>query len=394
MISFFIKKVSNKIFRNAFVYFLLALQVAIGCAFFGFSMNHFLSTKNVEDYYQKRYTETVGTLEVFKNDPAQVGISFHDLLYIQSIFPEANIHFRAKSMFFVQEDDAIPTYYLMFTNDPLFNFSEPCAYAGADVLAVMERLGVVHDINSTIVLQNGILTLPDINTQLPVYEITWEMGTQKEPFFPADGIESGLDYSKTLFLPASLLTNDFRASVLYDDVSFETKGIEHLDEKLGEVLSSLAQKHPGIQYDYSYPLLTMNNFLKDLTFTSKALGMLGTILLIELTIGFSGVVILFIQKRKKELAICSAVGAPKSILIAEILLEVGVIYCIGGIGGILGGIFLTETNSIQNSVVAIKNQGISVLIVVIICLLCTFITSFPLIIKIAKLNVDDILREV
>lgn len=394
MISFFIKKISNKIFRNAFVYFLLTLQIAIGCAFFSFAMNHFLSVKKVEYYYEKRYTETFITLEVSKSNPAQLGISFSDFLYIQSIFPETNIHFRTKSMFFVEEDDAIPTYYLMFTNDPSFDFDEPCAYAGADIAAAIKRLGVVHDINSTILIKNNILTLLDINTKLPVHEISWGMDSEKEPLFPADGIESGLDYRKTLFLPASLLSDDFKTSVLYDDVGFEAKNIAQLDEKLSRVLSTLAQKHPDIQYDYGHPLLTMNDFLKDLTFAAKALGTLGTIFLIELTIGFSGVVMLFIQKRKKELAICSAIGATKNTLIAEILVEVGFIYCAGGICGILGGILLTKTNSIQNSVVAIKSQGTSVIIIFIICLLCTLISSFPLIIKIARLNVDDILREV
>ncbi|AEV67932.1 FtsX-like permease family protein [Acetivibrio clariflavus] len=105
----------------------------------------------------------------------------------------------------------------------------------------------------------------------------------------------------------------------------------------------------------------------------------------------SGLFVLTINKRKREIAICLALGANKNVVYYEIILEMGIIAFLGTLLGILGSLILLlrgfEIATVvvfPNSIVIAALFGLSVFSVII--------SSIPVLISIKKLMPIEILR--
>lgn len=98
----------------------------------------------------------------------------------------------------------------------------------------------------------------------------------------------------------------------------------------------------------------------------------------------SGLFVLTINKRKKEIAICLALGANKVVVYCEIILEMSIIALMGTALGIVGSLFLLS-NDFEIATVVVSSSNAVVLGLFVLSIFSVIISSIPVLISI-KVN--------
>jgi ABC-type antimicrobial peptide transport system permease subunit len=124
---------------------------------------------------------------------------------------------------------------------------------------------------------------------------------------------------------------------------------------------------------------------------SVAFNFIVIVLLIIILIGLSGLFVLTINKRKKEIAICLALGANKVVVYCEIILEMSIIALMGTALGIVGSLFLLS-NDFEIATVVVSSSNAVVLGLFVLSIFSVIISSIPVLISIKKLMPIEILR--
>nr|WP_243426100.1 FtsX-like permease family protein [Mordavella massiliensis] len=109
-----------------------------------------------------------------------------------------------------------------------------------------------------------------------------------------------------------------------------------------------------------------------------------------MAVGYAGILKLFFLKRRSELAICSACGAPRRSIVKEVILEIAAI-CLGGcVIGTGVGTILTETVELG---LPVRPDLRSCLIALVLALTMTFLQSVLVLLPLKQGGIYAALRE-
>ena len=163
---------------------------------------------------------------------------------------------------------------------------------------------------------------------------------------------------------------------------------------LNEVLNILNESH-GDTFAYSLgsEFALFLNASDRAAEEAMAFNFIAAVLLLIVLIGLSGLFVLIINRRKREIAISLALGATKGRVYLECLLEMSILAVTGSAMGILASVMLLSKGFESAAVVTYPNVTVS-LTLTGLSLLVAVVSTIPVFISIKKLMPIEILRTV
>ena len=204
---------------------------------------------------------------------------------------------------------------------------------------MMEYLGLAPDqiyigseiINTAATLQRTVGNTLQIQADRVYLEGTWytflPTPTGMQPVLPRDGmVIMDTPLSHAIIIPGDhekrLLTQTYMSTMMY----YTTIGGDNPTEDILDFLSGL---HPDVTFTAMPQKATYDKWSGDVAIARKTINWVAQFSLCIICVGTIGVLMQLVLMRKKQLAICVALGASKARLFFELLIETG-FYCIWG----------------------------------------------------------------
>jgi ABC-type antimicrobial peptide transport system permease subunit len=385
-----IRRILQRIQKNALTYFVLALEMAVGITFIVYALNHFYSSLERQQILEQMLTNQSASLQVYSKKDAdteldEMAISYNDYKQIQRISNGKAKYYAIKNDIGFNESDVIDVK-VVYTDIGRESFNNHVALYGENL-----KKSIIYDNVGNfelIKIENQKLKTLDNQKE---YELEDIPDKYKKITLPRSLTDKDVSLSDCILLPPEDYTNfeseDLANFMLYIDLKNE----KNCEKILDEVLKYLRQVHgESYTYEFNNPLTEYKKSSESLTELSRYFGRMAVVMLAILLIGFTGIVKIFMKKREKELAINMALGASKKILIMELFLEVLSICTLGSIIGIFIGNLLTLRVDI--AVFDITFHWESAALCSILGLISTILITMSSIKKISKMKPIELLR--
>lgn len=146
------------------------------------------------------------------------------------------------------------------------------------------------------------------------------------------------DYVPTfVYLPYTTAA-DLRNSDGFDQIVIKEKANYDSDKTGSQIVKLLGQKHIGSSYQVSNMLKQKQKLSNILGIITLVISLVGAISLFVAGIGIMTVMLVSVNERMREIGIKKAIGAKKTTIMFEFLLEALIISLIGGIIGVALGV--------------------------------------------------------
>lgn len=387
--SFLIKKIFSKLRHNAGVYAFLVLEFALGVSFLVFARNAELSVKELQDYYYKNYTATTVSMTV---DAAQtlgrLGITPQDVQLVQGQFPTAQLRYQLIQYVDFLCEGSVTGCKAVYCDLPEFAETADTVFAGKNAMRILTS-GVTEDLAQNYRIEGNTLVVQ--GRRLALQPLPARLAGEQRAVFPTV-FSSFFSLDDALLLPVwqdGLTLPQTNLATLEWDVA----GQPDADKKLGFIQEALYQAHEGYySFRIEYPLRDFEKNIADGLRLHFIAGKLGGLMFLELLIGFSGLMLLFLKKREKELAICLAVGAKRWALALELLCELGAICALGFAVGAIVGSAMTELSNRPDLALQTHTYASALLPGLAAAVFVTLISAAPMLYKIYTAQPDRILR--
>lgn len=389
--SFLLKKVLNKLWRNAAAYLFLICEFALGVSFLVFARNGALSVQGLQTYYDTHYTATTVSISpnpVGGNAGNELSITPEDVRYVQRQFPQAEMRYQVMLPVNFLQNGEVRGIYVMYCDLPEFAGEPQIALAGKTVMDLLES-GVREDLGRMCVLDE---TSMQLNGQTFLLKpLPKHLAGEKGTMFPIS-VGAFFSLEDTILLPM-----DQAGAALpetgYAMLEWDIAGQEGAQKKLGMIQETLLQTHQkSYSYEIQYPWRFFERSVADSLRLQTIAGKLGILMFFELLIGFSGLMLLFLKKREKELAVCLAMGAKRRSLAAELFLEIGAVCGLGAAIGVAAGNAMTVISNKPEYMLQTQVHASAAVPAVLAAILVTAISAAPMLHKIYTAQPDRILR--
>lgn len=175
------------------------------------------------------------------------------------------------------------------------------------------------------------------------------MGKEYQTFKVIGIVESGSsllynlvgEYIPTFIYIPYTSAEDLRESSGFDELMIKESKNYDADKTGALVTNLLAKKHVGNTYVASNMIKQKQRFSNILGIITIVISAVGAISLIVAGLGIMTVMLVSVNERTREIGIKKAIGAKKSVIMFEFLLEALLITIIGGIIGIAMGIMIS-----------------------------------------------------
>ncbi|MEG0650290.1 MAG: ABC transporter permease [Oscillospiraceae bacterium] len=395
--SFFILKVFRKLQRNLAIYTVLALELAIGVAFIVYAVSAKISVDEPLKFYKENYPETLVELTSSTGSDALNQIAADDIAVLQEKLQGFALKTLVPASFFTRADGILETNFVVYQALP--DLPQNQCYYGATLADELRVNGTIKDafgryeLTSTELIdkmQNLRFSITALPAKYANTIDTLNLGGRTNN---SDDAIHTFAYADSIFLPQAY-AEKARNGALLTHYLWDTNVATNAEDLMAQALAYLAPRYPQIDLIFRYPGKELVRTTQDMLGTSKMFGAIGWLVIAEMTIGFTGVILLFMQRRRQELAICMAIGARRSILSAELLAEIGTFCAIGCGVGAWCGYLLTSIEGARyvGGIVDFHPRSAAILIGLAVGIVCTLFASLPLLYKIGTEQTDVLLR--
>jgi ABC-type antimicrobial peptide transport system permease subunit len=202
------------------------------------------------------------------------------------------------------------------------------------------------------------------------------------------------DLDNYLFIPleyADIKINNYHSEVTFGMAS--KQGNARDLKAAYDLYIRLFERNNG-QYYYIYNTLTdsLELSLMDVKNKLYQLIIMSVTALAAVSVGIAGLLMIIIKRRKRELAICFALGATKKHLITELFLESAILTLFGGTGGVCLAYLIIELKIFTFPAFIIEQNYFIMFICILISFLISVIGTILPVMKIKKLMPMQILK--
>ena len=389
--SFLLKKGINKLWRNAVAYLFLVLEFALGVSFLVFARNGSLSVQGLQNYYDTHYTPTTVSISPSprgENAGRELSITPEDVRYVQRQFPQTEIRYQVMQPLDFLQDGEVKRAYVVYCSLPEFAKAERIAFLGKNVRNLLQE-GARGDLGKVCAFNGRSL---ELNGRSFVIEpLPKRLSGEKATAFPLS-VDALFSLEDAILLP--IWQEDAALPETgYAMLEWDISGQESAQKLLGAIQETLQKNHQkSYSYEIQYPQRFFERSVSDLLRLQRIAGKLGGMMFFELLIGFSGLMLLFLKKREKELAICLAMGAKRRTLAAELFFEIGVVCGLGAAIGIAAGNTMTMIFNKPQYMLQTRIYASASLPAILAAILVTVISAIPMLYRIYTAEPDRILR--
>lgn len=360
----------QKIRAHKWVYVLIEMQIIVGVVILMVCSHSFLSAwQKMNDYLELAQTEAVeisiyGKSSQDSTTETTAPFSSQDYKYALSLYPQANsVTCIAAATCPIGSDKMV---YLVGIAPHLFNslfdieMTGSCAYLSSEL---RNELGSgtyengEHDIildtvpkSSSLRISTTQYSLCDLPSSAPK-EISLSLN---------EGLN--LDVCQCVFIDMSLFPDDLYANFVLLRLPDDEESIRFLEY--------LQQQH-GLYYTYTMRHLQadVQKSMEDLSNNTDLLFIVSIILFIVVATGLIGILLIFTNSRKKDMAIAQVYGASGKQIRTEFFIEIAFLYIVGCFIGIcVSGVLVP---SFSTALFVVRFQPLSIIIGITLALLCT-----------------------
>ncbi|MBE5966535.1 MAG: FtsX-like permease family protein [Lachnospiraceae bacterium] len=170
--------------------------------------------------------------------------------------------------------------------------------------------------------------------------------------------------------------------------SSDAKEMANITYGIKEYLQSI---HSNYQYNFDDPIYNFISLVDDKKSEANIAIFISMLLMLTITIGLSGVFIMMVDERKKEIAISCSLGCTKFNIIMEILLELTIVIAASTLLG-LSISYLILRNGLDMDGIIIYMNKMTPIILVALSILFEMIVIIPSVWMINKFTPIEILR--
>lgn len=368
--SYLIYRAFQRIRIHKWVYMLVELQILIGVVILMICCHSFLSAKQKMNEYLELTQNDMVEIQVYPNqsngDISETAVPFSsiDYQYATSLYPQTeSVNCIAAATWPIDSDILVyivgvaPNYF-----DSLFDveMNDSCAYLSSKLFNTLELKTYKdekHDISLHI--QSNSATLQTANTQFSLCDLP---SSSPEQIFLSLNEGLNLDVDQCIFIDMALFPDTLRANLIQLRLPNDTTAVQLLDY--------LRQQH-GSAYTYTLQNLRADaqKRMDDLGNNSELLFVISIMLFVVVATGLIGILLIFTNSRKQDMAITQVYGATGTQIRIEFLCEVNILYAFGyGFGSLLSGALAPLFST---ALFPVQFQPVSLIIGAFLVLLCT-----------------------
>ena len=220
-------------------------------------------------------------------------------------------------------------------------------------------------------------------------EITNE---DKELYFNSFGItninENKFDLKESIIIPIKAYNNEKFFSDKKIIIKFKN---EFNFEVINEIVEYLKNSNKNYNYTAVFPEENYYNSLEQELMIFIILFVIGIFILLIISLGLIGILLIFTNRRISEVAVVIACGAYRKKIYTEFLMST---FCVIGLGGFIGGIIgcIIALTCISYQQFNINFHPIVIIFCIMLSLLITIIGSILPILRVQKLKPMEILQ--
>lgn len=389
-------RVFQKLKINKKIYSVIAIELAIGITVVLCGISSAYSAKSrLEQYKQQigeqgvaiEYSErnefastelpiTVEDYEIIKKEYNELDISY--LLYTHSIY-QTQESFNVKNVTFISMDDN--SFFRFFGFTP----QDETIYLGAQVADDLQNEGSTF-FENWISWNGSYIEIGNVN----IADVMRLNSLEKSIFVE---LLVDLEVETMIILPEKYM-DILEINVeeqLTPCLRFVSVTDESESDAMPDIIQTLQDRHPDYSYHVSEQYLELQKSISDLTQEIRLFVWMAWFVLIITTVGIVGILLIYMEKRKREFAIILALGGTHGTIFKEIFLEIFVLCFISGFISLIAAIMIIP--HLSTSVFTAYFHWISVVVMLAIVLLITIISCICMIFGIRDIYPAKILKK-
>ncbi|MDE6750646.1 MAG: hypothetical protein K2K21_16530 [Lachnospiraceae bacterium] len=394
--KYLIYRAFQKLWINKKVYFVIALEAAIGITVVLCGISSAYSAKSRLELYKQQIGEQGIVIECSKNEyfaNTESPITVEDYEIIKEAHSEQDISYLLFTRSFYQTQKSLDVKNVTFVSMDANSFysyfgfmqQEDAIYIGTQVADDFEKEGLRffekwfswEDSNVII----GDSDIADIVRLNPL----------NKSIFVALLID--LEIESMIILPEKYM------NVLECNVEEPmTPCLRIVSDSNGsgtdaayEIVQTLHDKHPAYSYRISEQYLELRKSITDLTQVIRLFSWVAWFVLIITMVGIIGILLIYMEKRKREFAIILALGGTHATIFKEIFLEVFSLCFLSGCIGLIALIIIIPY--LSTGVFTAYFHWINVVVMLGIVLMITVISCTCMIVGIRDIYPTQILKK-
>lgn len=394
--KYLIYRAFQKLWINKKIYFVIALELAIGITVVLCGISSTYSAKSRLGLYKQQIGEqgvvieysavgefanlelpvTVEDYEIIKEDYSELDISY--LLYTYSIY-QTQESSNVKNVTFVSMD--ANSFFSFFGFAP----QDDVIYLGVQVADDFENEGLCF-FENWLSWDESHVKIGDVD----IADIVRLNSLSKSIFIE---LLVDLEVESMIILPEKCMNvlglNVKEQFIPCLRIATVSNGDE--SDAMFEVVQTLQDIHPTYSYRVSERYLELQKSITDLTQGIRLFAWIAWVVLIITMVGIVGILLIYMEKRKREFAIILALGGTHRTIFKEIFLEVFFLCFISGLIGVIATIITIPY--LSTSVFTAHFHWISVVVMLGIVLMITIMSCTCMILGIRGVYPMKILKK-
>lgn len=320
------EKAFKRVRKNKKKYIALFVQIVLGMCMLSVSLNATISAQRQMQSFQKKYHSPYGGILSWGNT-GQNAVTDEDWQYIRSRYGEQGISMYKQ---YGVSDGCSERFYVLFADTQFYSVvmgmtqapEENSVYIGKNAKAYLDSASKMQDTNLETHYSEKEKTLFDreIASFLPLKMASYNTEILLSDVLYVPGAIVATSFDDVIIFPASTVQLLPVSTHIIFPLVEGTR--EKVSESLLEIRGFLKEMHPQVEYELKDYYAQISMLVNRNQYVVQLLLFLSVFTFFIIVFGLVGLLLVFINKRKKEIAVSLMCGARHGQIILETFLEI------------------------------------------------------------------------
>lgn len=376
---YLVDRAVRRLLWNMKIYVFILLELIVGFTMIACQINAAVAIRQRLSEYENQYTKSGLSINAYTKDTnnfVNIGmpVTKEDYDFISEKYKDCfDISYISYGSIYGSNFETIPVVVMSEAAfQKMFGVSQNCPYVGADAKKILKNGTMKMGNASAVFAEDGIYIngeaylfgeFDDSQNNLKIISFT---SIAEYDWFVSDCIVVPIT------MQTALEEDGILVNCTLELIGKEEANVQKVYEGCEEVITFLAEEHDNYSYEGVNKIQEYEKRSTDLSNTLTLLSWVAKFSLILIVVGMIGVLLILLDRRKKDFMISFWVGADKWKLLLELLLEMFIL-CFAG-GGISLVVSAVVAPALNNSQYTVSMSYEAVQLIMIMCFVIVFVT--------------------